>query len=299
MGKKEIIRVTEDELREMVQESVAKAMGMYGEETLRIEDYFDVRSITRKMVMSIATDLRVFLQGQGFGSPLSSEGELLVEDVNRTLSIKELRVALAGLGFKKWQIRSFISYNKIRVVLLYADLAKNTDVIINAMTSFGWSKAAISAPTRIEGVVCRAMSFDPMEQKTATKEARRFSELYHWTPSDRVSSVMSTGIEPRSENEFLSYPPKAHLMKGNISQEKASYLGWQLFRANSTKTDGKYTLIKVVMARVPQTIEFYGDPRYEYGFFTKEAIPPSALEIYGQIVYTDKMKYHNERITFV
>jgi len=299
MGKKRTIRLTEDQLKQVIKESVVMVLESVSEEPLRIEDYFDLNTISEKDIRSIATDLRVYL-GHNYGSDLTDEGELIIKEcASATMPIGQLRKELKGLGFKQWQIKSEIVANKVRIVILYADIALNTNIIINKMLSCGWTKARISDPVLYGGTMIRVMDFDPKEQKSLTKEARRYDYLYHWTPYRNLSSILSSGIEARSENDYLSYPPKAHLMKGDTPKREASAFGWQLFHANKTLRDGHYALLRVTMSNAPNNIEFYGDPQYQYCFFTKETIPPSAIELFGEITYKDKNNYRFENITVV
>ena len=215
------------------------------------------------------------------------------------MPIGQLRQELKKLGFKNWQVKSQIAHNKVRVVILYADIAKNTNIIVSKMSSYGWIKASISKPKVVHGVPIRVMSFDPEEQKSLTKEARHYKYLYHWTPYKNLSSILNNGIEARSENDYLSYSPKVFLMKGDVSKREASSLGWRLFRMNNSLKDGHYALLRITTEKVPENIEFYGDSRYPYGYFTKETIPSSCLELFGDITYQDKFNYNNEIINVV
>lgn len=294
------IKLNKTELTELIKKSVNMVLEEYiDNQPLRVEDYFDINSISKKDIMSIANDLTAFIPRM-FGSPISDDGELMLdENVNVTMPIGQLRKELKKFGFKQWQIKSAIVANKVRVLILYADINKNTNVIENEMLLFGWSKAKISQPVIIQGITCRVMEFDPMIQKPITKEARKFEYLYHLTPQSNVLSILKNGIEPRSENDYLSYPPKAHLLKGNISQNIASYVGWQLFHVKKGLTDGNYALLRIETNKLPENIEFYKDPRFEYGYYSNGVIPSSAIEVFGKIEYTDKEHFNNEQITFL
>lgn len=294
---KKIINITEKRLNQIINESIKDTLKSSTEQTLKIEDYFNIGSLTPNDIKSIANDLRVFIQGQGYDSDMSDDGEMLIkEGANATMPVGQLRKELKKLGFKQWQITSKILNNKVRVVVLYADLGKNTNIIVDKMSSFGWTKALISGPMILYGIRIRAMSFDPAVQKTITKEARKYKFLYHWTPYGNVNSILKSGIEPRSENDYLSYPPKAHLMKGDIPKREASSFGWRLYNMNKSLKDGHYALLRVDVSKVPENVEFYGDPRFSYGYFTKETVPPSSLELFGDINYADKYNYNNESI---
>ena len=296
MVRKGVIKIDRARLKEIVKESVTKVIESI-DNGFNVEDYFDVSSLTKSAVQQMATDLRVFLQGQGYGSDLSDDGELVIKEGSSVvMSIKQLRKELQKLGFKQWQIKSEIAFNKIRVVILYADIAQNTKVIENKMLSFGWTVSHVSAPLVLYGVPLRVMNFDPKEQRQLTKEARKYQYLYHWTPYKNLQSILQNGIEAISENDYLSYPPKVHLMKGDTPKSEASKLGWMLFNKNASLRSGKYALLRVSMKTVPPDVDFFGDPRFPYDYFTNETIPPQSLELFGKIYYLDKFNYNNERI---
>lgn len=288
--------MSDDIINEIIEKSVRTVVESINDNDFRVEDFFDLDSITYKQLQSINVDMRIFLQGRGFGEPISPDGELINETIVKTVPIKELRYRLKNLGFWQWQIKSQIAANKVRVVILYVDIAKNTDTIENEMKMLGWTKAHISPPFLIKGFTCRAMDFDPMMQRSLSKQARKYEYLYHWTPESNVPLVMKNGLLPKSENAYLSYDPKVHLMKGDIPDEDAKLLGWQLFNHNMKIMDGKYTLLRITTKLVPDNVEFYGDPRYPYGFFTWDPIPPSAIEPFGRIQLTDKSAYKSEPI---
>lgn len=138
---------------------------------LRVEDYFDISSITKKDIVSITNDMRVFLQSKGFGDViLCKNDKIIAESTTIALPVLELRKKLITMGFKRWQVVSTVVVNKVRIVILYADIAKNTQTIITEMKSMGWDKVNISEPVEIHGVMCRVMDFDPSSQRDLTKD---------------------------------------------------------------------------------------------------------------------------------
>jgi hypothetical protein len=196
-------------------------------EKIKVEDFFDIGSISHKDIVSITNDMRAFLQVKTFDSYSDYEQRKLVtEDVDRTLTVTELKTELKNLGFKLWQIKSEVCCNKNRVAILYVDMAKNTDVIKEEMESFGWEYSDISDEFIIHKTRCRVMTFDPSFPKEVTGDVLSSKYLYHWTPESRVSSIMVNGIEARSENHFLKYKPKVHLMKDVVTKMEASILGY-------------------------------------------------------------------------
>ena len=264
--------------------------------TIRIEDYFDINALTEDDIRSISNDIRAFLPKE-YGSVLSEEGDILIKESSYlTASESQLRKELKKIGFVQWQIKSEILHNKVKVIILYVDIAKNTSIIENKMFVLGWSKARISEPKLVHGMPIRVMEFDPIEQESLTEEARRYKYLYHLTPYKNADLILKNGIEARSENDYFSYPPKAHLIKGDIPKKSLSEFGWMLYNKKSKQKDGRYVLLRIVMSKVPNSVQFYGDPRFEYGYFTKETIPPYAVELFGEVEYKDKYNYRGETI---
>lgn len=300
MGKKKKIVLSINELAGHIASGIIENAHKQDSEKIRVEDYFDLSKLSKEDVLGMATDLRVYLYGRGFDSSFTQDGNLVIkEGASNTTPIKQLRNELRKLGFKQWQIKSEIACNKVRVVILYADVVKNTDIIEKEMLSLGWTLAHTSDPTIVYGVPVRVMNFDPKEQRKLTKDARKYHYLYHWTPYKNLASVLRYGIEPRSENDFLSYPPRVHLIKGDTPKHEAAKLGWMLFNINKKEQTGAYALVRVNVKDVPENVDFFGDPRFSYGYFTTSLIPPEAIEFFGRIQYTDKYNYNNEDIVVV
>lgn len=154
---------------------------MYPE--LKIGDYFGLDKIGRRKILSIWSDMRAFLQSRVFGSPLSQNGEPLFESGLEPLPAKQLMKELTKLGIRQWQVKSAVVENQVRVVIMYADMARNTDVITNEMASFGWIRARISSSVQIEGLMCRAMDFYPK-----VKIAQAVETCLDMVPFDDVRS---------------------------------------------------------------------------------------------------------------
>ena len=120
----------------------------------------------------------------------------------------------------------------------------------------------------VYGRECKIVSFDPMFQNTDNELARNSKLLFHWTPTGNMPSIEREGLVPKSQNAHFSYSPRVHFIGGNVTMDK------------SPSNDGDYTLLSVSTNDIPDDIDFYKDPRYEYGFYTKQTIPPSALNVF-------------------
>lgn len=287
--------ISENELKQIIKESALKIITETN--PLRIEDYFNLGEISKKNLMLFNTDVRIHVQ-RGYGMQLSFDDndDLIVEYEVRTLPVEELRVKLKQLGFEDWQVRDTIYANNVRIVILYADIEKNTENIIKEMNAFGWTIAQISEPKTNNGITFRAMAFDPAVQQCLSHEAYAQGQLYHLTPVINARSILKNGIEPRNANDYLDYPPRAHFIKGNAPLYQIAKFGHELFKHNKKAFDGNYTVFRINMDKIPYTIKFYGDPRCEIGYFTKETVPPEGIELFGYVYYEDKNEYQEERI---
>lgn len=148
--------------KDISSEAVSNVLGNFLESSFKVEDFFDVQSLSKKDLLTVATDILSFIGGEGYGSKINDNGELFTkEDSNKTMSIKEIRKALQKIGFKQWQIKTTIHTNEVRVVILLADLAKNIQVVENKMLTLGWTKARISESTIVQGIKLRIMYFIP------------------------------------------------------------------------------------------------------------------------------------------
>lgn len=123
-------------------------------DSIKVDDFFDISSISRKDIVSATNDIRAFLQVKRFES--YSDYEQRTESVDKALSVAELEIELKKLGFNSWQIKS----DKNRVAILYVDIAENTDVIKAKMESYGWKYANISDAFVIHQTSCRVMTFE-------------------------------------------------------------------------------------------------------------------------------------------
>ena len=160
MLKKHIIKIKESQLNNIIKEGFSNVLENLSVSSFKVEDFFDIQSLSKKDLLSLATDLLSFIGGEGYGSKFNDNGELFIkEESNRTMPIKELRKELQKIGFKQWQIKTAIYANKVRVVILLADLAKNIQVVENKMLDCGWTKARISEPTIVQGIKLRIMDF--------------------------------------------------------------------------------------------------------------------------------------------
>lgn len=255
--------------------------------------YFDLRKITKKELMSKYVDFSFIAKNQGFGkNVLVTNKEILSERKYYTAVYETVKSTLQGkYGFDDWQIKEDCVANNVKIIILFVDFKRNKDIMVAEMQSLGWCES-ISEKIIFYGVPVIAISFDPIYQMSITDEARSFKFLYHWTPSYNIKEILKRGLLPKKENSLYNYPPRVHLIKGNVIDENKVYIGWQLCQLNdNSMNNGEYTLFQIETKLIPTNVAFYYDPRYEYGYYTKRKIPVNALKIIGNIIYKKEKTY--------
>ena len=281
MEGKNVIDINESQMKRIIKETILKALkGRKGVEEIDIEKLFNFNAIPEKELMDQYVDLSFAVSSSGYGGKfVGVNGNILKEEATSTLSIEETKKEIQNkFHLKDWQFATEKGANGIQLVILYPGIFRNTRLIKRAMSACGWS-LAIKGYIVKNKMIWRAMSFDPMFQDDVSEEARKNGYLLHWTPKYNLQSIIANGLTPRSENSIFDYPNRLHLIKGDASQTEIMNIGWQLYKTNKRKeNNGDYFLLFVDMHFVPNDIEFFYDPRYEWGYYVKDKIPANAIK---------------------
>jgi len=231
-----------------------------------------------------------FLSAKVFGGPfMLNEGkiELLEKTPSRTYSIEEVtKVGRSLLGLEPGWIKTLIAANKIETCVLILDKFDNVNFIIEGMKAFGWT-FSYDETTIMDQHVFKSLHFDPMFQDVVNEEIKKCSLLKHWTPFYNFNSIMQNGLIPKSNNFIFSYPPKIHLIKGTADNYEIMNIGEQLCLANKDPRNNRhYVLLNINAKDLLDKIDFFYDPRYEWGYYTKQPIDKQYI--------TKNMNYHFE-----
>ena len=172
------------------------------------------------------------------------------------------------------------AFNGIAIYLLIADVGENRDIIVNDMSKMGYF-LSVEKPIEKEGYTLLQMRFEPITQKDETETIKKENKyFYHFTPSENVPSIMTTGLTPRNDNMFFSYPPRIYLIKGNVAMNDLYDIGEDLSLKNlKDGIKGKYTLLGIHTDRLPDTVHLFYDPNYEHGIFTTDTIPNNCIQV--------------------
>jgi len=232
-----------------------------------------------------------FLSAKVFGGPFMLNENLHIElnesQPTRTYSIEEVtKIGRPLLGLEPGWIKTLIAANKIETCVLTLDKFDNVNFIIEGMKAFGWTFSYDE--TLIMGQhIFKSLHFDPMFQDVVNEEIKNCSLLKHWTPLYNFNSIMQNGLIPKSNNFIFSYPPKIHLIKGTADNYQIMNIGKQLcFSNKDTRNDKNYVLLNVNAKELLDKIDFFYDPRYDWGYYTKQPIDKQYI--------SKNMNYHFE-----
>lgn len=283
-------------LKEYIKEEVSKILQEHKENTnkeiipFRIEDFWDLSSLTKEQIQSLNTDLSVFVYGNSYGEALqyvNNKLKIYESAEKRTYTYEEVKKELkAKFYFQDWQIKEQQGANNIKLVLVFSLINQNSQIIVSEMETLGWTKSYITPQTIVNNIPIVAISFDPLYQPSIKSTVRQWKYLLHLSPSYNKDSILKNGLIPSSKNSQFDYPPRLHFLKPTIPQMELYGIGKQICQANTNPlNNGDYCLFRIDLDKVSEDIEFYFDPRYEYGIYTKQTIHSDAI-VY---LYTIKM----------
>lgn len=243
---------------------------------------FNIDSFSSDLMENINRDYRDFGQNYVYGNPLIKEGKQYIKETYGQIFdaddvIKHLR---GTYHFADEQFYKVEAFNGIAIYLLIADIGENHDLIVNDMSKMGYF-LSVEKPLEKDGHTLLQMRFEPITQKDETETIKKENKyFYHFTPSENVPSIMTTGLTPRNDNMFFSYPPRIYLVKSNVTMNDLYDLGEDLSLKNlKDGIKGKYTLLGIHTDRLPDTVHLFFDPNYEHGVFTTDTIPNNCIQV--------------------
>lgn len=216
---------------------------------------FNVNSLSPELMKIIKRDYRDFGQNFVYGNPLIKEGKQYLKetygeiyDADDVVKHLQSNYHLDDTQFFKIEV-----FNGIVIYILIADVGENHDIIVNDMSKMGYF-LSIEKPLEKDGQTLLQMRFEPITRKDETKIIKKENKyFYHFTPSENVSSIMTTGLTPRNDNMFFSYPPRIYLVKSNVTMNDLYDLGEDLSLRNlKDGVKGKYTLLGIHTNKLPE-----------------------------------------------
>ena len=249
---------------------------------ISVSDVIDIDNIPFSQLQQINVDLRDVLYGFRFENGVSYDGNKLdinENTENKTEEPNNVKDELMGkFIFFEWQFVVTVTKNGIQLILAYADDGVNGDILCEKMKYMGWSKSYELKPKEKNGIVVRAIGFDPMCQEAIDDVKERWKVLYHLSPKYNEESIMKNGLVPSTRNKFFKYPPRTYLITPNIPMSELEKLASNLNKfEKDNENGGVFTIYRIKTNQIPDDVELFYDPRFDYSVYSTKPIPTSAI----------------------
>ena len=129
------------------------------------------------------------------------------------------------------------------------------------------------------------LQYEPKHSEKITSFVR-WSEkiLYHITPLNKKNKIKKNGITPKTNNNIFNYPDRIYLMSGKCNKYDIFTFCKTLMKTKDINSKG-CCLITINVELIPDNVDFFFDPYFENAFFTKENVPPSAIEGIEEVIF--------------
>lgn len=268
------LKINERTLSKIIKESISKLLNGTSNSSFDLESIFNLSKIPYEELKSQYADYSFFSQSSGF--------RIVKENIDIEEQAKNAKKEIQKIfNLKDWQVVIRQGENNVEVIVLFANIFKNSKLIKQEMKRLGFFPS-LSKKIFKGFMLWNATKFEPYNQKDLKDEVRRIGVLYHLTPEYNVKGISKNGLVPSSSNSLFKYPNRIYLLKGTIDNANIQSIGRQLYdndKRKNKKNNGRYVLYRVNLRYVPDDVQFFGDPNYAYGYFTQQPIPKDALTL--------------------
>ena len=286
---KQIIRLTESELKKILAETVKRVLNESS-----LIDEIDITQIPIEVLRQGYFDYRLVPQSTMYGNVLY-EPATITEAVNDVLPPDTV---VNNIIIKYRIPQQFVikveHYHKIYVYVITACIGKNDKLIEDDMNKMGYFLGARGEVVEIQNMRFQTLQFEPssqLQEDITDLVKSKFDILYHWTPSYCVEGIQRNGLIPNHKNEVFNYPPRTYLMEGNSSDEQMWNLGQQLcIKNDNPNNNGTYNLIIVDIENLDDSIRFLYDPNSEIGIYTEQPIPSDRIQVGKTVQFVKKLR---------
>ena len=169
------------------------------------------------------------------------------------------------------------------VITLDSDKRYLVDGINNHMLKYGWFLGEENEEDDGSAILSYEKKFG--DRYSAKDILRRDDDkyLYHITSSKIAEKIKKQGFIPKSNTSYLIADPKLKQQPEEANRvyffvekpDKSAIKSWGSIAIS--RTGGEPVLITVNPENINDKVSFFADPRWEWGVFTYEPIPPSAI----------------------
>lgn len=241
---------------------------------LNLLQYFNLDNLTKSDIDRQYSDLFIFtLLNKYDHHILNNENSIIYESANFTTKPKDLIKELKSLfNFQNWQIVVHSKANDIELILLYADINQNVEIIENTLKSYGWS-LGVSQNIILNDKKWLAMSFEPMFSDNIINEVKSNKFIFHWSPFYNKESILKNGLLPKDNNGSFKYFNRLHFLRCDTPFEEILHIGKMLYMQNKDiRNIGPYSLFGILTKDLPDNIIIKYDPRYSWGYIMNDKI---------------------------
>ena len=277
--RKNIIRLTEGQLKQIVTEAIRKVL----EGNSKLAHNIDIAQIPIEILRRGYFDYRLVPTSSMYGNVLY-EPVTIKEAVGNILPPDSVTHGIIQkYNLPNELVLKIENYHKVYVYVITAVIGENDKVIENDMNKMGYFLSVKGDIVVIDDMKFQVLQFEPssqLQEDISDLVKSKFNVLYHWTPSYNVENIQRYGLIPSHKNEMFNYPPRTYLMNGDSSDEEMWALGQELCVKNSDPNNkGEYTIIIVNIENLDDNIRFFHDPNSAIGIFTEDPIPNNNIQI--------------------
>ena len=159
-------------------------------------------------------------------------------------------------------------------VRMYND-GHNKKIMGKAMSLCGYYPAHFT--DTLDGYV--VIQYESKHDENISEELRKTERfLTHITPTYNVEKILKNGFSPKSKNYVFNFPDRVYFSVGStIPQESLELVKMLAFTNASAGNDGKYSVLKVDLTKIPEGVKFFKDQNYKNGVYTTENIRPDCI----------------------
>ena len=162
-----------------------------------------------------------------------------------------------------------------RIFVKMYDDKRNHAIMNRAMNLCGYFPSHFSRHS--DGYV--VVQYESRNDKDISAELRGTERyLTHITPSYNEEKILSGGFSPMAKNHVFNFPDRVYFSVGSAPSEESLQMIKMLSLANvSEGNNGKYTVFKVDLRKIPEDVKFFRDQNYKNGIYTKENVRPDCI----------------------
>ena len=235
-----------------------------------------------KNIINKWNNKKFLIESFSFGNPISMALLKEKKDLNEGLirthpieTVKRYLIKLYQFDDSQLQIFKDNKIEKLRIIIPNNNMF--IEKIEKVMTLCGYFCSVKHDYPEVENWIY--LNFEPKNQDDVNEYVRNMKYIFHVTPEKYINKIKKIGLKPTFKNKFFSYPDRVYFFINDTSPEEIYSLKNQLKQNND-----KYCLLVIEVSKIPDNVNSYLDPNFEYGIYTNDNIPNgSIVEMYEMI----------------